>query len=189
VIYLGIDQSYTGFAMVAFNAQTGEHHSALKNFSRGATGIDRLLRIHTWVGGSLDMLTGNARRIRHVAMEGYAPGAKFGRETAGELGCIVKMALLTGLDDPIGYPTIVPPTSLKKFVLGKGVGGKNEMLLGVYKKWGAEFSDDNLADAYGLARLAHALDGGPLQHKYEQEVLGGLHVHTERSALPISSAG
>jgi hypothetical protein len=28
------------------------------------------------------------------------------------------------------------------------------MLLQIYKKWGVEFSDDNAADAYALARLS-----------------------------------
>jgi hypothetical protein len=46
------------------------------------------------------------------------------------------------------------------------------MLLGVFKKWGVEFSDDNAADAYSLARLAHLLSHPDLaEHKYEQEVI------------------
>lgn len=49
---------------------------------------------------------------------------------------------------------IVPPNTLKKFVTGKGVAKKELMLLNVFKKWGVEFSDNNLADAYGLARMA-----------------------------------
>ncbi len=51
---------------------------------------------------------------------------------------------------------IIAPGTLKKFVTGDGRAKKDLMLLKVYKKWGVEFSDDNLADAYGLAR--HALE-------------------------------
>lgn len=49
---------------------------------------------------------------------------------------------------------IVPPGELKKFITGKGNAKKNLMLLNVFKKFGVSFEDDNLADAYSLARLA-----------------------------------
>lgn len=49
---------------------------------------------------------------------------------------------------------IVPPTSLKKFVSGKGNVKKEVMLKEVYKRWNVDFNDNNLADAYGLARMA-----------------------------------
>jgi Holliday junction resolvasome RuvABC endonuclease subunit len=104
-----------------------------------------------------------------TAMEGYSMGSKFGREKLGELGGITKLALY----DEGRMPYIVQPSTLKKFVLGGGAGrGKNLMLLGVFKKWGVEFSDDNAADAYSLARLAHLLSHPDLaEHKYEQEVI------------------
>ncbi len=49
---------------------------------------------------------------------------------------------------------VVAPGTLKKFVTGDGRAKKDLMLLKVYKKWGVEFDDDNLADAYSLARFA-----------------------------------
>ena len=53
----------------------------------------------------------------------------------------------------VDYKVIAPGT-LKKFVTGKGNAKKDLMLLKVYKKWGEEFEVDDLADAYGLARMA-----------------------------------
>ena len=53
----------------------------------------------------------------------------------------------------VNYKVIAPGT-LKKFVTGKGNCKKELMLLKTYKKWGVEFSDNNLCDAYGLARMA-----------------------------------
>jgi Holliday junction resolvasome RuvABC endonuclease subunit len=50
--------------------------------------------------------------------------------------------------------SIIAPGTLKKFVTGDGRAKKDLMLLKVFKKWGVEFADDNLADAYSLARLA-----------------------------------
>lgn len=179
-VYLGIDQSYSGFALSAYNPQGGADVMVTgwdpKKYGKG---VDRLLSIEDWMKDRLLFLY-RKYDIRHVCMEGYSAGSKFGREAAGELGAVVKIALREYLPGRVGYPTIVPPNSLKKFVLGKGAGKKQEMLLGVYKKWEAEFKDDNLADAYALSRLAEALHTGSVEHKYEREVLDKLTPNTER---------
>ena len=49
---------------------------------------------------------------------------------------------------------VVSVFCLKKWVAGTGRAAKEMMLLHVYKRWGVEFKDNNLADAYGLARIA-----------------------------------
>ena len=36
------------------------------------------------------------------------------------------------------------------------------MLLKVYKRWGVEFKNNNLSDAYALARYSMALDRGEI---------------------------
>jgi crossover junction endodeoxyribonuclease RuvC len=51
---------------------------------------------------------------------------------------------------------IIPPTTLKKYVTGTGRCQKNLMLLKTYKKFGVEFTDDNLCDSYCLARYGIA---------------------------------
>lgn len=168
--WVGIDQSYTGFAVVAINVSTGEHYDHLGKFppAKYGTGVDRLLAIENWL---MEVLSG--WDIDWICMEGYANGSKFGREVAGELGYATKRLLRRWHPQQL-LPTIVPPTSLKKFVTGKGNAKKNEMLLGVYKKWGVEYSDDNLADAYSLARVGEALDTDVPLAKYQQEVLTAL---------------
>jgi crossover junction endodeoxyribonuclease RuvC len=50
---------------------------------------------------------------------------------------------------------IIPPTTLKKYVTGTGRCQKNLMLLKTYKKFGIEFTDDNLCDSYCLARYGY----------------------------------
>ena len=49
---------------------------------------------------------------------------------------------------------IVPPTVLKKWVTGKGQSKKELMLLQCYKKFGEEFSDNNICDAYLLSKFS-----------------------------------
>jgi Holliday junction resolvasome RuvABC endonuclease subunit len=138
--YLGIDQSYSGFAICAYY-QEKYYIEVFKSDNRG---IRRLMDIedfvYEWMGH---------KNIIDAAMEGYAMGAKGKVFHLGELGGITKMALAR---HDI-YPLIIPPTTLKKYVTGVGTGQKNQILLHTYKKWGQTFTDDNAADAYGLARL------------------------------------
>jgi Holliday junction resolvasome RuvABC endonuclease subunit len=57
-----------------------------------------------------------------------------------------------------GYRWLEPaPTQVKKFVLGKQ-GEKSQMMLHVFKRWGYEPANDDIADGFGLAAigLAHA---------------------------------
>jgi len=147
-VYLGIDQSYSGFAITAY--QNGNYYTEV--YKSEKHGIDRLKDIQVHVMNWLYQFS----KIEDVAMEGYAFGSQMAN-MLGELGGMVKLTLL---DFGI-YPLIVPPTSLKKYVTGKGTGvQKNQMLLHIYKKWNAEFFDDNAADSYALARLvagAHTL--------------------------------
>jgi hypothetical protein len=39
------------------------------------------------------------------------------------------------------------------------------MLLNIYKKWGIEFRDNNIADAYSLARMALTGENTDVNHK------------------------
>ena len=179
-MYVGIDQSYSGFG-ITFLMTDGTHETIVKKFdSKKSAGVTRLEDMADWLALEIHE-HGQNEPIKHVCMEGYANGAKFGREKAGELGAVVKMALYEFEGGSI-FPTIVRPTALKKFILGKGVGGKNEILLGVYKRWGVDFTDDNAADSYGLARLAQAIHTGKTEFAYERQVIAALTPFTERPA-------
>jgi Holliday junction resolvasome RuvABC endonuclease subunit len=152
-VYLGIDQSYTGFAIAAIN----EEGYFITVFKPESSGIDRLKDLQSHL---IDALV--KYEIIDVAMEGYAFGSQMAN-MLGELGGMVKLTLR---DFGI-YPLIVPPTNLKKYVCGKGTGvPKSHILLYVYKKWGVEIPDDNAADAYSLARLV----AGTHSLSYEKEV-------------------
>lgn len=152
-VYIGIDQSYTGFAITAYNS--GGHYTTVYKSSK--RGVDRLLDIQSHMREQLHDF-----KIKDVSMEGYAFGSQMSN-MLGELGGMVKMTLK---DDFGVYPLIVPPTSLKKYVTGKGNTQKNQMLMHVYKKWDVEFDDDNAADSYALARLV----AGEASLTYEKEV-------------------
>jgi len=149
-IYAGIDQSYSGFAYTMLDSE-GNHYTRVAKFD--GTGVKRLHSIREFLTECFDN-DGYHYSVADVAMEGYAFGSQMAN-TLGELGGLVKLAVY----DRYGIQSlVVPPTNLKKYVTGKGTGvQKNQMLLHMYKKWGVEFTDDNAADSYALARLVAGL--------------------------------
>lgn len=57
----------------------------------------------------------------------------------------------------------VSPTQVKKFATGKGNANKEIILQQVYKRWGYETDNNNIADAFVLAKIGEAY----LQDNYE----------------------
>ena len=100
---------------------------------------------------------------RFVAIEGYAMGSKTRPQMAGELGGHLRLLLWQA-----GVPyIIVPPTTLKKYVLGKGNAAKELMLKEVFRKWGYDTTSNDRADAYALARIAAEFAAGGWTKKFE----------------------
>ena len=67
---------------------------------------------------------------------------------------------------------IVSPSTLKKFVTGKGNAKKDQMLLETYKRYNVSFEDDNLCDAFGLAKIGEALSAAnpPITKEQDQTI-------------------
>jgi Holliday junction resolvasome RuvABC endonuclease subunit len=71
----------------------------------------------------------------------------------GEAGGVLKLMLYEQeyvLDKNL---YIIPPTSLKAFLTGKGNAKKPEIQKAILKIYGISFENDNLADAYGLGKM------------------------------------
>jgi Holliday junction resolvasome RuvABC endonuclease subunit len=155
-VYVGIDQSYSGFGLTLLG-EDSSWRSTVAKFDH--TGANRLMQAYTHVYDSLEMY-----KLQEIAMEGYAYGSQMAN-MAGELGGIVKLCLKAEFDR---LPLIVPPTTLKKYVTGRGSGNtKSTMMLKVFQAWKVELLDDNAADSYGLARIA----SGYATTKAQREVL------------------
>lgn len=164
-IAIGIDQSYSGFGLTVMDMDSDGYVTTV--FKAEHLHIDRLVWIKKQLEELLTLSTTGATKVV-VAMEGYAFGSTMAH-MLGELGAVVKLVCYDILSKYDGkYPYIIPPTTLKKYVTGKGTGvQKNQILLSVYKKWDVEFNDDNAADSYALAHLA----SGKGKLSYELEVL------------------
>lgn len=90
-----------------------------------------------------------------TVIEGYSHSSKWSQAVTVELGTVVRLML----NACAVHWVVVPPSSLKKFVTGKGNSPKSVMIAEVYKRWGYETSSDDMADAYGLACMGLALNG------------------------------
>lgn len=159
-VAVGIDQSYSGFAMTAIDDDDNYYTEVHK---LDGFGVERLVDAQRIMKAFLDDFN-----VKAVAIEGYAYGSQMAN-MLGELGGVVRLFLFnySKNKEEVKHPLVVPPTSLKKYITGKGTGvKKNQVLLSVYKKWNVEFADDNAADSYGLARLVR----NKHDFEYEKEV-------------------
>jgi crossover junction endodeoxyribonuclease RuvC len=110
-----------------------------------------------------------------VCIEHYAMNCKFGRESAGELGGVLRVMLYE--NDYIYYE--IPPLRLKQFATGKAKAEKDHILMAVYKKWGIEFQKNDEADAFILAQIARAIymvkSGEDVElTAYEREIINNI---------------
>jgi hypothetical protein len=166
---VGIDQSYSGFAITALSLDDPFRYHTWVHKADGS-GVTRLRNIQYFLDETLDLIDASCK-VSDSAIEGYAYGAQMAH-MAGELGAVVKLSLQAVLSGTAQYPLIISPSMLKKYVVGKGTGvQKNQMLLHTFKTWGVEFSDDNACDSFGLAMIA----SGRAQFAYQKDVLSKLH--------------
>lgn len=142
MIILGIDPS-TKMGLIVLDNKKG----VIKTIYQGvySSKHKEMQRLGDIGGCILDMLKKFKPDL--IGLEGYSFGSKYNHEITYSVGTVIRYFLWQSEYD---YK-VIPPSSLKRFVTGKGNCKKDLMLLGVYKNWGYDTTDDNLSDAYGLA--------------------------------------
>lgn len=168
VRFMGLDLSLnsTGVSLIDENGEIVDQR--LIKQDKVENGCDRLFSNRHALQAIL--VEWSAEYDLRICLEGYAMGVRGGRlASIGEWGGIARMCLY---DLSMTWHA-VSPSALKKFVTGKGSGGKELMLLGVYKVWGKELSQDDLCDAYALAQVARHLHNKEVMDipAYRNEVL------------------
>jgi len=145
-IYVGLDPSFTGTGVIVLNKDGEILEQKLIKSNAKKSDEERLIEIREEL--SFIPIINN---LKMVYFEGpsFASNGQFMLQM-GALHYVIRILFFESKTD---YK-IITPTELKKFVTGKGNAKKDLMLLKVYKKWGVEFSDNNMSDAYGLARMA-----------------------------------
>jgi crossover junction endodeoxyribonuclease RuvC len=172
-IIIGIDPSLVGTAVCALDAIDLEIVTLLTYKVPDHTGIKRLSLLAKYLNNTLKQFSPS-----DIFIEGYSFMSK-GRSVfnLGELGGVFRLLLAQKWG---GYYEI-PPTSLKKFITGKGTAKKQIMLEQTYRKYGLgseTLKDDNQVDAYGLARFGTAFlrwaSGKDTFAKYEIDAFKGI---------------
>lgn len=102
---------------------------------------------------------------------GYAGPSPHTLVTLVEIGTAIRMVLDQTTDCKV---VEVAPTALKKFVTGSGQAKKDGMMLEIYKRWGFDTQNNNIADAYALARVGHGILYPDSLTKFQAEVIAKL---------------
>ena len=145
-MYVGLDLSLTGTGLIIIDNKANIIKQELISTKSSDTPEEILIQI----ANKLEFISTIAN-LQSVYVEGLSFGSK--GQAILELGALHYFIRIFLYKKKINYK-IIPPGTLKKFVTEKGNAKKNLMLMKVFQKWGEEFSDDNLCDAYSLARMA-----------------------------------
>jgi Holliday junction resolvasome RuvABC endonuclease subunit len=183
-VAVGIDPSWTGTAVVCVDLETlAEKHWLLKTAPKH--GSIHSYRRHMVMFKQLTEVLSEIERtytVVHVCVEDFARNAKNGREESGSIRSLILLTLGWVFGDTReASPTLVATTQLKKFATGNGGAGmqKSQVIKYVDKKWGFDTANDNLADAYVLARVGVALEcPTSVSLQYERDVLANLGRHS-----------
>ena len=156
---IGLDLSLTATGIARF--ENGE--TTFTTLRSNDTGMERLLDIEARV---LDCIYPHCRL---VVVEGIA----FSRNdpSAQERAALHYFLRRNFFQNSARY-VLVPPSTLKKFVTGKGTAEKSLVMMEVYKRWRLSAGNDNEADAIGLAMIGACLLGEMgTQNEAQREVL------------------
>lgn len=158
---MGIDPSLNGTAVVAWQKELdpelyGPAGAVLEmHLTPKLTGMERLV----WLREQMLAIIEGARPDV-IVLEDYALGIR-GKGLIGslEFGGVLRL-LLHEWSRMRNVPVWkIPPANLKQFTTGKGNADKPQMVMACYKRWSYDplGSSHDLADAYALARVGHAL--------------------------------
>lgn len=139
---IGVDQSIT-HTVVNIGGQAVHIVTKPKDFAHKLERLEYIRR--EFVAAINDSAETCASGTRVAYVEGYGFGSQVAH-TLGELGGMLQLELWRRNFDVY----LVPPSTLKKFVCGKGNGEKSLVMKAVFQRFGYDASDDNDADAYAL---------------------------------------
>jgi len=141
------DLSFTGTGWAQYR-KTGIETGLIKS-NPSDTPLNRMIQIADSVAKTA--LGHYPRNL--IVLEGFAYGRANQAHQMGGLGYIVREALQDN-----GFKWIdVAPSALKKFVSGSGNANKDLVLKNVYKRFGFDTNDSNVADAVGLLYVGLAI--------------------------------
>ena len=145
--FIGLDLSLNGTGVVTLDEEKNVLVQELITSSPKQQMEPRLIGIRD----NIIKLIDDPKQPKSVYIEGLSY-ASVGSSNA-ELAAIHYLVRIYLYEKNTDFSIVTPP-QLKKFVTGKGNSKKSLMIKNVYKNFGFDTEDDNIADAYGLARMA-----------------------------------
>lgn len=150
---LGLDLSLTGTGIVLLEGGDIKLQRLIKSKPGGDKPVNELIRIRTIVEEIEMIVSENLPTV--TVIEGMAFMA---RNTTA----LVQLAALNYMTRSLLYDYKIPfvicaPTSLKKFITGKGNSKKDVMLIETFKRYDKTILNDNENDAFGLAKIGEML--------------------------------
>lgn len=158
----GIDQSITGTAVALIN-EKGKFVKGIlieSGPTREKDGASRRMYRLCYIAEQvLQFIRENAGDEPYtVAREDYSYGSKGQVFELGELGGVIDTTLYSSLDNQCHGHYVMPIGTWKKFCLGNGnIAKDTSYLLKVFKEFGIEFKDNNVADAFMIGHTLWAM--------------------------------
>lgn len=145
-MFVGVDPSYNGFGIIVLDRDGNIIEQRLITSKSELEVEERIIELEK----KFDFIP-KIMGLHSV----YVEGPSYGSNGAFvlQMGALHFYLRIFLYKNNVRY-NIIAPGTLKKFVTGKGTAKKELMLKNVFKRWGADFDDNNLADAYSLARYA-----------------------------------
>lgn len=160
-LFIGIDQSVLHTGVCILNEDGSVNYLGLIE-PKHLKDQERLAFIRDGLNACLKDL-----RFEIGILEGYSYGSVNKKYLLGEVGSVVKLALFDRCDNCYA----AAPKQLKKFIATKGSASKEDVMLAIEKQWQVVIHDDNLADAYGLARIAYEIARSSTMRRHQLEVI------------------
>jgi crossover junction endodeoxyribonuclease RuvC len=144
--FAGVDPSLTGTGVIVIDQDKNIIDQELISTTNKDSIEKRLIYIRRKL-----LFIPKIIRLKSVYIEGLSYGSK--GDAALQLGALHFIIRMMFYEKKLNYKIIAPKT-LKKFHTGFGNTVKKDILEKVDQTLGVRFDDHNIADAYGLARLA-----------------------------------
>lgn len=153
---LGLDVSMCSTGIVVLDDIGSLVESRIvKSVANDGTVARRMERIEMIVREVLKFVTDYSPKV--ICIEGYSMGSRAGQIIQiAELGGLLRYSICRQCNAVYE----VAPKTLKKWATGKGnCEGKTPVVVAVMKRYGVSFDNDDLFDAYSLARMAYQIAG------------------------------
>jgi len=165
-VFVGVDQSLQEPGVVVLTSD-GDFYRGASLPTKKERGAARLRLIAEFIRDTI----GTENTVLAAALEGPSLGSVHREFDLGEASGTVKLALALFWG---AEPFVIEPVRLKYFATGHWQAEKEDVIHAVKSNWGFTTDNDNVADAYVLARIAYSMMNGPGKRRAEAEILRDL---------------